>query len=158
VFELNAEDAVPTIPSVRELAPELAEIAVRFPDSQEAERARHRMSLLLSKQAAKGSRPQGGQPPSPHHEETVITVWMMAYAISKQIRQVREFIQKYEPDERQSLTKMNHSYPWVSKIIGTNCSEFLKHGNTQNALQLAGKLLGLSASKIQKVVYTPSLS
>lgn len=100
LFDLKDEDAAHPILSAPQLAAKLAEIAVRAPDSPDAERARRGSVLLLSKQGAKGSRPQGGRPPSPHHEEVVTTIWMMSYAMSKQLREVYNFLQNSEPDEQ----------------------------------------------------------
>jgi hypothetical protein len=120
VFELKDEEAVPPIPSARQLAAELAEIAVRSPDSQDAKRARRQSALLLSMQAVKGSRPQGGRPPSQLHEEVVSTVWMMGYAVSKQMREVRDFLQKSEPDsghlEGSSIKKQHAKALGASKV------------------------------------------
>ena len=79
---------------------------------------------------------------------------MMSFAVSKQMREVQDFPQTSEPDKQKRDTKIEQSYPWVSGLLRSSCGEFLGYGNTQNALQLAGKFLGLSASKIQKVVYT----
>lgn len=158
VLELNSRKRTPYIPSSGALAAEWVTHAVTYPDSEEAETARSRLKRLASIQAAKGSRREGGRPSATHHHETVVAVWMMAYAISKQLREVDRFLRKHAPNEQQRRTQLDQSYPWVSRVIGTNCSEFLKYGNTQNALQLAGKLLGVSASKVQKTIYAPSLS
>jgi hypothetical protein len=154
VFGLSKEQLNPRIPSVGDVAARLAKIAVRSPDSHQADLARHQLERLVSKQAVKGSRPRGGRPRTPHHEETVTTVWMMSFAVSKQMREVQDFLQTSEPDKQKRDTKIEQSYPWVSGLLRSSCGEFLGYGNTQNALQLAGKFLGLSASKIQKVVYT----
>ncbi len=154
LFGLNDEDAIPPIPSVPQLAAQLAEIVIRNPDSQKAHRARRDASLLLSKQAAKGSRPQGGRPPSPHHEEVVTTIWMMSYAVCKQAQQVLDFLQNAELDEQKCRAKMGQWFPWFSSLMQTDYLRFLQTGTTQSALALAAKLLAISPSKIAKIVHS----
>jgi hypothetical protein len=144
----------PIVPAPEFLAADWVRTAIRHPDSNEAEEARDNLRRLVSKQAAKGSRPKGGRPASQHHEEIVSTIWMMSYCISKQMREIQKFLLKSEPDEKKRRAILDESYLWLYPVTGMDYVQFLEFGNTQSALELAGKLLGISASKVAKVVHS----
>jgi len=149
-------EPIPRILSVGDLAAELAQRAVRDPDSPEAEWARHKLSQLVSKHAVKGSTSGGGRPRSPYDGETVLVVWMMCFCVCKQMREVDQFLKKIEKDESKRRPQLNQLYPWVSAELYKDPLSFLKDGDTSYcALKLTGSLLELSPSKIQKTVYLP---
>jgi hypothetical protein len=148
-------ESIPRILSVGDLAAELAERAVRHPDSAEAESARRKLSQLVSIHAVKGSKSGGGRPSSPHDAETVLVVWMMCYSVCKQMREVDRFLRKIEKDESKRRPQLNQLYPWVSAKLHVDALNFLKDGNTLCALELTGSLLELSVSKVQKLIYRP---
>jgi len=78
----------------------------------------------------------------------------MCYSMCKQLREVGKFLQKCEPDEQKRRNSLGQSYPWVSALMRTDFVPFLKLGNTGCALEFAGKLLGISPSKVAKVVHS----
>jgi hypothetical protein len=78
----------------------------------------------------------------------------MAFAISKQLREVETFLQKAQPDQHERRAEIEQLYPWIIRLLKTDHVRFLELGTTQSALVLAAKLLEISPSKVAKVVHT----
>jgi hypothetical protein len=152
LFGLNEGDAVPLIPTAVELGYELLRNIFRSDSQKNQDHARDLLKRLISKQAATGSQPGGGRPPSAHHPETVITIWMMCYAMAKQIREVDRFVSKYESNRPNRHSRLHQYYPqlYQHKIA---LSDVLDRETVRSAFEVAGKFLELSTSKIDKVVY-----
>ena len=78
---------------MEDLAGRYAAILVRHPDSKEAEQARHDLDILTSKSAAKGSAGRAGRTRIGFGERTVVQVYMMSYALFKQLKEVDRFLE-----------------------------------------------------------------
>lgn len=140
------------IPSAADLAAELAGIAIGSPDSKEAEQARRASSVLVSKRAAKGGAPQGGRPPGPYPDETILLLYKMSYALNKQLREVQGFLKIWESPLEKRNDLFQQLCPWVSEIVGNDLQSILESRPAKAACHIAGAVFGISASKVEKTL------
>lgn len=150
--QVEPPQELPRIPSVADLAAEFATHAVHDPDSEEADKFRKRLRVLMSKRAAKGSAAHG-RPRIPHHDVTVVTAYMMSYGLAKQLKEVCRFLEQFQRRDEEWLCLIDQLYPWVSGTLHLSVENVLTLETSKSACQIAGKALGLSPSKVEKTVY-----
>jgi hypothetical protein len=153
--ELEPREPIPVIRSVASLAAMYADLAIRGPDSPEAEGSRDALRRLVSRKAAKGSAPQGGRPPMTHHASTIALIHLISYGLAKQINEVHRFLERslpHTPAKAKPLT--GGFYPWLSKPpINLTIDDVLRRKVSKLACVIAGHALDLSPSKIEKSIY-----
>jgi hypothetical protein len=138
------------IPSVGELAAELAETVRDAPDSAAAEKAKRDLGILLSSSALKGAPPRGGRPAIQWPDESVLHVYKMSYSLTRQMREVDRLLDKHEQSANKRQAIVRNLYPRPCKDL-TDVLSFLQLQPSHAAYELAGCFLELSESTVKKV-------
>jgi hypothetical protein len=149
---------IASIPSVEELAGRYAAVLVRHPDSKEAEHAQRDLDILTSKSAAKGSGGRAGRTRSGFGKDTVAQVYMMSYALFKQLKEVDRFLEGLnggihwnDEARNQQLRKL---YPLLAGLLKSGEIMPPRRGDRSTTpCKIAGAVLGVSPSKVAKIVY-----
>ncbi len=149
----TAQRIVDSIPSASELGGEYADVAVRCPDPKEADEAREHLKQLVSPGAARGSTGQGGRPPVPYDDETIDLVYKMSYSLCRQIKEVDRFIARFMRRGETRRAYLAVLYPVIEKLSIPPPGSFLKLRAMAGGALIAAHVLGLSSSKVRKVVY-----
>jgi hypothetical protein len=152
-----SEADVCRIPSPLDLGVQLLRVIMNKPTSPDAEVARKRLQQLISKKSlTRGSRGKG-RPRENHHPETVRRVYIMANSLLRQVRQVDELLQRQiqSPIQRQKIVAQH--YPWFSESRvyskDAKSNDLLSMQPSEAALHVAAAPLGLSPSKVEKLVH-----
>lgn len=149
----TAQAIVSQIPTVGELAADLAYVANRDPDSKMAEAARSKSKTLLSKKAATGPGGRAGRSPVQYDKETIRHVFEISYALHKQVKKVDKFLRPFLGlrDERNS--QLAKYFPDLWHLLGERLSELAEQQPTQSAYRITAAALKISSSKVEKTVY-----
>ena len=126
------------------------------PTSPEADVARRRLQQLTSRKLlTRGSRGKG-RPRENHHPETVRCVYIMANSLLRQVRQVDALFQTQIQDPIQMQELIAQYYPWLIKARvyskDRKSDSILNMQPSEGALHVAAVPLGLSPSKVEKLV------
>lgn len=149
-----ARETVGRMPSVRELAAEYVEKAVSFPDSEEAEVARSSLSKLISKGATKRTSPGRSRPRIPYHDESIQLIFMMSYALCKQLVEVDTFLENLGPIKHERRATLSGFYARMLKRVNLELLDFLGPKPSSAARAITAKVLHISPSKVEKAVYS----
>ena len=144
------------IPCAMDLGTELLEIILNKPTSLEADTARQSLQKLISKKVLTGFSRGRGRPGGRLDLETVRRVYIMANALLRQIRQVDELLRKHVPTATERQQIIGGFYPWYLKTKAYSkdiaVGDLLSLQPSEGALRVAAQPLGLSPSKIEKLV------
>jgi len=150
------KDDVEKIPSAMDLGTELLELILNKRTSPEADTARQNLQKLISKKVLTGFSRGRGRPAEKLDLETVRRVYIMANALLRQIRQVDELLRKHVPTATERQQIIGGFYPWYLKVkvYSTDAAvgDLISLQPSEGALRVAAQPLGLSPSKIEKLV------
>lgn len=149
----TAQAIVSQIPTVGELASELAYEATRDPDSEEAEAARSKLEILTSKKAATGPGGRPGRSPVQYTNETIRLVFEIAYALHKQLKEVNKFLKPFLGFRDGRNRQLAKHFPDLCQLVGGGMTDLAEQQPTQGAYRITGAALGISPSKVEKTVY-----
>ena len=150
------EADIEKIPSAIDLGTELLEITLNKRTSLEADTARQNLQKLISKKVLTGFSRGRGRPGGKLDLGTVRRVYIMANALLRQIRQVDELLRTHVPTATERQQMIGGFYPWYlkTKVYSTDTvvGDLLSLQPSEGALRVAAQPLGLSPSKIEKLV------
>lgn len=153
-------EPVPSIPRPQDLALEYVDEIFKDPESDPADKARQNLQRLVSKKAARGSVVRTGRLPAGFHRDEVSLLCMMCYALFIQLRQAWRFLHRVLVPEDQCLAVLKKHYPAIDQLQ-LKVKDLKKQCGIERApiepikasFLMAGKLLDLSASKVQDLYY-----
>jgi hypothetical protein len=141
------------IPTVGQLAAELATIAVRNPNSTKGQEARDRLQLLVSKGSVLRSSSDNGRPKIQVHATGIRETYKLCYSLIKQIQKVKQFLAKHLNGDKEIEFHLWIFYPWLRDVVGKNVLSFVNGSASDSAAQMTGFMLEISPSKVQQTVY-----
>jgi hypothetical protein len=151
--EETARALVSQIPSVEQLAADLAYEVSRDPDSPEAEVARSNLKTLASKAAAKGIAMRTRRPPVQFDRGTIQLVFEISYALNKQVIEVNKFLEPFLRLREQRSRELESLFADLSKLLGGRLIDLADRQPTNGACLIAGAAMKMSPSKVEKTIY-----
>ncbi|MCI0724363.1 MAG: hypothetical protein L0338_36170 [Acidobacteria bacterium] len=149
-------EPAPSIPRPQDLAWEYVDEIFKDSESDAADKARQDLQRLVSKKAARGSAVRRGRLPVGFHRDEVSLLCMMCYALFVQHRQAWRFLHRFVASGEQCFALLRQHLPAVGDLPLTS-DDLQERGGLQPikaAFQMAGKLLGMSAGKIESIYYS----